>query len=52
MIAAVDSSNAQSIALHEKQGFKIVGELPNIANKFSRSLGLTLMQLSLDKIQE
>ncbi len=49
MIAALDSSNAPSIKLHEKFGFKKVGDIPHVAEKFSRSLNLVLMQLVLKK---
>ncbi len=47
MIAAIDADNLPSIKLHEKFGFKIVGNLENVAEKFSRHLSLVLMQLSL-----
>jgi phosphinothricin acetyltransferase len=47
MVAAVDSSNAASRVLHEKFGFVKVGEMPEIARKFDRWLGLTLLQLIL-----
>ena len=47
MVAGIDSANPQSILLHEKFGFKKVGEMPQIARKFSRWLDLTLMQLIL-----
>ncbi len=48
MIAGLDASNGASIALHEKFGFKKVGEIPQVAKKFSRWLDLVLMQLILD----
>jgi L-amino acid N-acyltransferase YncA len=48
MIAGIDSTNAPSIKLHEKLGFKIAGELSQVARKFDRWLDLTLMQLVLD----
>ncbi len=47
MIAALDSSNAASVRLHQRFGFTKVGEIPNVAEKFSRSLNLVLMQLLL-----
>jgi L-amino acid N-acyltransferase len=47
MIACLDSSNTASIVLHEKFGFKKVGEIPRVAKKFARSLDLTIMQLIL-----
>lgn len=43
MIAAVDADNLSSIKLHEKFRFKIVGNLENVAQKFSRDLSLVLM---------
>ena len=47
MMAGIDSANAPSLALHEDFGFKKVGEIPQVARKFSRWLDLTLMQLTL-----
>ncbi|AYF77846.1 N-acetyltransferase [Nocardia yunnanensis] len=44
MIAAIESSNRTSIALHEKFGFTIVGQLPEVGHKFGRWMDLTLMQ--------
>ncbi|NNH72369.1 N-acetyltransferase [Nocardia uniformis] len=48
MIAAIETSNATSIALHEKFGFAIVGQLPQVGYKFDRWMDLTLMQLLFD----
>ncbi|WP_324194761.1 GNAT family N-acetyltransferase [Nocardia terpenica] len=48
MIAVIDSANAPSIKLHEKFGFHIVGELPEVGHKFGRWLDLTLMQRGFD----
>lgn len=45
MIAAIESSNTISIALHEKFGFETVGRLPEVGYKFDRWMDLTLMQL-------
>lgn len=50
MIAAVESGNAGSIALHERLGFTEVGRLPQVGAKFGRWLDLTLLQLMLDDI--
>lgn len=47
MIAGIDSSNLGSIRLHERFGFKKVGELPQVARKFSQWLDLTFMQVLL-----
>ncbi|MFI6869328.1 GNAT family N-acetyltransferase [Nocardia sp. NPDC050406] len=48
MIAAIESSNTVSIALHEKFGFRVVGQLPEVGRKFDRWMDLTLMQLLFD----
>ena len=48
MIAGIDATNTPSIKLHAKHGFKIAGELSQVARKFDRWLELTLMQLVLD----
>lgn len=47
MIAAIESSNQTSIRLHQNHGFRIVGQLPEIGEKFSQRLDLTLLQLKL-----
>ncbi len=47
MIGALDSSNSPSIKLHERFGFKKVGEIPQVAKKFSIPLNLLIMQLIL-----
>jgi L-amino acid N-acyltransferase YncA len=44
MIAGIDAQNVTSISLHEKLGFKTVGELKEIAFKFGRWLDLKFMQ--------
>ena len=44
MIAGIDAQNVTSIALHEKLGFRTVGELKEIAFKFGRWLDLKFMQ--------
>lgn len=48
MIAAIEAGNAGSIALHERLGFRAVGVLPQVGQKFGRWLDLSLMQLVLD----
>ncbi|WP_067572878.1 GNAT family N-acetyltransferase [Nocardia acidivorans] len=48
MIAAIETSNTVSIAMHEKFGFTIVGQLPEVGQKFGRWLDLTLMQITFD----
>ncbi|MET8876600.1 N-acetyltransferase family protein [Nocardia sp. NPDC004604] len=47
MVAAIESSNTGSIALHERFDFRTVGELPEVGRKFGRWMDLTLMQLTL-----
>lgn len=47
MVAAIESGNAASIALHERLGFKITGEMPQVGTKFGRWLDLTFMQFDL-----
>ncbi|MBH0780029.1 GNAT family N-acetyltransferase [Nocardia bovistercoris] len=44
MIAAIESGNTGSITLHERFGFAIVGQLPEVGHKFDRWMDLTLMQ--------
>jgi L-amino acid N-acyltransferase len=44
MIGGIDAQNVTSIALHEKLGFKTVGELKEVAFKFGRWLDLKFMQ--------
>ena len=48
MMGGIDASNAGSIALHERLGFKHVGTLPQVGFKFGRWLDLAFYQLLLD----
>lgn len=48
MIGGIDASNAVSIALHERLGFRHVGTLPQVGFKFGRWLDLAFYQLLLD----
>lgn len=48
MIGAIDASNAGSLALHERLGFRQVGCLPQVGFKFGRWLDLAFYQLLLD----
>ena len=48
MIGGIDASNAGSIALHERLGFKHVGTLPQVGFKFGRWLNLAFYQLLLE----
>jgi phosphinothricin acetyltransferase len=47
MLAAITGDNAVSIRLHERQGFAIVGRLPEVGIKFDRWQELVVMQLML-----
>jgi phosphinothricin acetyltransferase len=47
MVAAIESGNAASIALHQRFGFAITGQMPQVGRKFGRWLDLTFMQLIL-----
>lgn len=48
MLGGIDASNAGSIALHERLGFRHVGTLPQVGFKFGRWLDLAFYQLLLD----
>jgi phosphinothricin acetyltransferase len=48
LIGAIDATNAGSIALHEKLGFRHVGTLPQVGFKFGRWLDLAFYQLLLE----
>lgn len=47
MVAAIESENAASIRLHQRLGFGISGQMPQVGCKFGRWLDLTFMQLIL-----
>jgi L-amino acid N-acyltransferase YncA len=48
LIGGIDASNASSVALHEKLGFRLAGTLPQVGFKFGRWLHLAFYQLLLD----
>ncbi|WP_415135538.1 GNAT family N-acetyltransferase [Microbacterium sp.] len=48
IVAAIESGNTGSIALHERLGFTETGRLPQVGEKFGRWLDLSLLQLVLD----
>lgn len=48
MVAAIESENAASIALHKKRGFIESGRMTEVGTKFGRWLDLTFLQLRLD----
>lgn len=47
MVAAIESENAASIALHKKLGFIESGRMTEVGTKFGRWLDLTFLQLRL-----
>ena len=47
MVAAIESGNAASFGLHQRFGFAITGQMPQVGRKFGRWLDLTFMQLIL-----
>ena len=47
MVAAIESTNETSIALHQGVGFEVVAQMPAVGEKWGRPLDLTLMQLNL-----
>ena len=48
MVAAIESGNAASIGLHQRLGFAITGQMPQVGRKFGRWLDLTFVQLMLN----
>ena len=48
MVGGIDATNAGSIALHERLGFRHVGTLPQVGFKFGRWLDLAFYQLLLE----
>ena len=44
MVAAIDGDNTDSIAFHERLGFRVVARMPEVGQKFDRWLDLVLMQ--------
>ena len=47
MVAAVESGNAASIYLHQREGFITTGQMPQVGTKVGRWLDLTFLQLDL-----
>ena len=47
MIAAIESENTASIALHERLGFRVAGKFSEVGTKFGRWLDLTCMELKI-----
>jgi L-amino acid N-acyltransferase len=50
MIAAIESQNAASIALHGALGFRLAGTFSEVGIKFGRWLDLTCMELKLSTV--
>ncbi|WP_370678376.1 N-acetyltransferase family protein [Comamonas sp. GB3 AK4-5] len=48
LVGAIDAANQGSRMLHEKLGFKLVGQLPQVGFKFGAWLDLALYQLLLE----
>lgn len=48
MVAAIEAGNEASIALHRKLGFRDIGVMPQVGQKFGRWLDLALLQIVLD----
>jgi phosphinothricin acetyltransferase len=48
MVAGIESGNAASIRLHQRLGFTVTAQMPQVGSKFGRWLDLTFMQLTLD----
>ncbi|WCD79819.1 GNAT family N-acetyltransferase [Pseudomonas sp. TUM22785] len=48
MVGAIESENNASIRLHQRLGFAITGQMPQVGRKFGRWLDLTFMQLILE----
>ena len=44
MVAAIESGNTASVRLHERLGFAVTGQMPQVGVKFGRWLDLTFMQ--------
>ncbi|NDJ57699.1 N-acetyltransferase [Enterobacteriaceae bacterium 4M9] len=52
MVAGIEAQNHGSIHLHQKLGFTITAQMPQVGTKFGRWLDLTFMQLQLDNRQQ
>jgi phosphinothricin acetyltransferase len=48
MVAGIESQNAASIHLHQKLGFTLTAQMPQVGTKFGRWLDLSFLQLQLD----
>lgn len=52
VIAIIDADNKQSVYLHEKVGFKVVGHFEKVGYKFNRWLDVIYMELLLPEPEE
>ena len=48
LVAGTDAENLGSIRFHERLGYREVGRLPGVGDRFGRSRDLVLLQLDLD----
>lgn len=48
VVAAIESGNQASIRLHQRHGFQVTGQMPQVGVKFGRWLDLTFMQCILN----
>lgn len=48
MVAGIDAGNIGSIRFHERNGFRVVAEMPAVGRKFGRPVSLVLLQRELD----
>lgn len=48
VVAAIESGNDASIRLHQRHGFQVTGQMPQVGVKFGRWLDLTFMQCILN----
>lgn len=47
IVASIESTNTTSIALHERFGFRLVAQMPEVGRKFGRWMDMSFMQLTL-----
>lgn len=48
LVGGIDGANQRSLAFHQRLGFREVGRLPGIGEKWGRRLDLVLVQRDLD----
>ncbi|QCQ90137.1 GNAT family N-acetyltransferase [Rhodococcus sp. SGAir0479] len=47
IVASIESTNTTSIALHERFGFRLVAQMPEVGRKFGRWMDMSFLQLTL-----